>query len=78
MTVTRILVLKGYTNPFGEARTKPRGKQMKRRSSKRKMSYGSKRPANKMQSCAIEWKEAGKPGTWLSYAGQCLKKKKKK
>lgn len=74
MTVTRILVLKGYTNPFGEARTKPRGKQMKRRSSKRKMSYGMTRMANKMQSCVREWKAKGKPGKLSTFNRTCLKK----
>lgn len=74
MTVTRILVLKGYTNPFGEARTKPRGKQMKRRSSKRKMSYGMTRMANKMQSCVREWKAKGKPGKLSTFNKTCLKK----
>jgi len=74
LTVTRILVLKGYTNPFGEARTKPRGKQMKRRSSKRKMSYGMTRMANKMQSCVREWKAKGKPGKLSTFNKTCLKK----
>ena len=74
MTVTRILVLKGYTNPFGEARTKPRGKQMKKRSSKRKMSYGMTRMANKMQSCVREWKSKGKPGKLSTFNKTCLKK----
>lgn len=74
MTVTRILVLKGYTNPFGVPRTKPRGKKMKRRSSKRKMSYGMTRMANKMQSCVREWKAKGKPGKLSTFNRTCLKK----
>lgn len=68
MTVTRILVLKGYTNPFGEARTKPRGKTMRKQSAKVKAQQ------SKMKSCARQWKAAGKPGKWSSYAGKCLKK----
>lgn len=75
MTVTRILVLKGYTNPFGDSpKPKKRGKAMKRRSSKRKMSYGMTRMANKMQSCVREWKAKGKPGKLSTFNRTCLKK----
>ena len=75
MTLTRILVLKGYTNPFGDSpKPKKRGKTMKRRSSKRKMSYGMTRQASKMQSCAREYKAEGKPGKYTSFMKKCLKK----
>jgi hypothetical protein len=47
---------------------------MKKRSSKRKMSYGMTRMANKMQSCVREWKSKGKPGKLSTFNKTCLKK----
>jgi len=70
--VNRILVLDGYTNPFGDSRRKSQhhlgGNTMKRRRSYRGMQQ------SKMKSCAAEYRKAGKPGKYISFMKKCLKK----
>ena len=69
--MNRILVLEGYTNPFGDSRRKSQhlGGTMRRRHSYRGVSQTSK-----MKSCAAEYRRAGKPGKYISYMKKCLKK----
>lgn len=70
--MNRILVLEGYTNPFGDSRRKSQhhlGGTMRRRRSYRGVSQTSK-----MKSCAAEWRKSGKSGKYISFMRSCLKK----
>jgi hypothetical protein len=70
LNVNRILVLEGYTNPFGDSRRKQHhlGGTMRRRRSLRGMQQ------SKFKACVAEWKASGKRGKYTAHMSRCLKK----
>ena len=70
--MNRILVLEGYTNPFGDSRRKSQqlGGTMRRRRSYR----GIKQMQSKMKSCAAEWRASSKSGKYTRFMAACLKR----
>ena len=65
--MNRILVLEGYTNPFGDShrshtqRYSPGGSNMRKQQSK-------------MKKCAMQYRRSGKRGSYVAHMKRCLKK----
>ena len=65
--MTRIIVLEGYTNPFGG---------YSRRGNQQHHLGGStmKKQQSKMKKCAVAFKRGGKRGSYRAFMRRCLKK----
>lgn len=71
--MNRILVLEGYTNPFGGPAPRTRSKHLGgSKMARRKSSV--KRQQSKMKSCAASWRRAGKHGSYRAHMKRCLSK----
>ena len=71
--MNRILVLEGYTNPFGDSRRGRTQHSLGENTMRRRRSYRGMQQS-KMKSCAAEYRQAGKPGKYISFMKKCLKK----
>ena len=67
MNVNRILVLEGYTNPFGDSR---RGRTQHSLGGSPTM----KKQQSKMKKCAMQYRRSGKARSYRAFMKSCLKK----